>query len=473
MTNKFPIGQSFQRLNDSPLDETVVFDTLAQAQDYAKNNPTAYKGQVVHIKDARTPSEKDEGIFVYEETCYIDLFKNIVPICSFTYEAMGMFFDLIYEILDNPTEDTRNKLDALKEIMYDNYAHDFTEIPTGDYHTQPWHPSNYTENQIAFKMTKPGYGGVYLGNYSTYGDTCKFSLPTMSYSCEDITIKRDNVYEYYKVITLERIPDERDSLKFSNGSFIEKVIHMCDLSKITNASSMFYSCTSLTTIEDINKWNISNVTNMNRMFSWCQSLTQLDLSNWDTSNVTDMSFMFQNCNKLTSLNLNNFDTSNVTNMEYMFYYCKALSSLDVSNFDTKNVTNMDDMFANSKIKTLKADGFCVPHTYQLFSKCKYLTEIDMTTWDTSKVTDMRCMFEDCTSLTTVKGAGLDTSKVINGGMQSMFQNCTALTYLDVSNWTIVSNSYYMFKNCDNLTYDNVIKEECSESSLSYLSNYLS
>jgi surface protein len=171
-----------------------------------------------------------------------------------------------------------------------------------------------------------------------------------------------------------------------------------------------------------------------------------DVSNWDTSNVTEMASMFESC---------------------------TIESLDISNWDTNNVTDMGYMFAKSKIKTLKADGFCVPYTDYLFSGCKYLTEIDMTTWDTSKANSMVSMFEGCTSLTTVKGAGLDTSNVARYGMQNMFYNCTSLTYLDISNWTIVSNSYNMFYNCDNLTYDTVIKEGCSENSLYYLNNYLS
>ena len=125
MIDKFPIGQSFQRLNDCPLDATTVFDTLAQAQDYAKNNPTAYRGQIIHVKDARTDKEIESGTFVYEESCFINSLKDVEPICSFTYEAMGVFFDLMYEILDGPTEETKNKLDTLKEIMYDNYTYGY------------------------------------------------------------------------------------------------------------------------------------------------------------------------------------------------------------------------------------------------------------------------------------------------------------------------------------------------------------
>ena len=84
MANKFPVGQSFQRLTNSPLDATTVFDTLAQAQDYAANNPTAYSGQVIHVKDARTDEEILSDTNIYEESCYIDNNKeNILTLISF------------------------------------------------------------------------------------------------------------------------------------------------------------------------------------------------------------------------------------------------------------------------------------------------------------------------------------------------------------------------------------------------------
>ena len=88
------------------------------------------------------------------------------------------------------------------------------------------------------------------------------------------------------------------------------------------------------------------VTNMSSMFYNCKSLTSLDLSNFDTSQVTNMSYMFYTCKSLTSLDLSNFDTSQVTDMKSMFYICKSLTSLDLSNFDTSKVTNMINMFAD-------------------------------------------------------------------------------------------------------------------------------
>ena len=70
------------------------------------------------------------------------------------------------------------------------------------------------------------------------------------------------------------------------------------------------------------------------------------LKDLDTSNVTNMSSMFNNCRSLTSLDLSSFNTSNVATTEYMFYNCRSLTSLDLSSFDTSKVTSMYWMFAS-------------------------------------------------------------------------------------------------------------------------------
>ena len=415
MAKKFPTNQSFQRLNNMPLDETVVFDNLAQAQNYANNNPTAYRGQVVHVKDARTPSEIDEGVFIYEETCYIDLLKNVKPICSFTYEAMGMFFDLMYEIINNPTEETRAKVDTLKEIMYDNYAYDFNEIPTGDYYTQPWHPANYNEYQICLKMTSRECSDNDIG--SGY-----FSARGAGYRTEDIRFRDDNYNDYYyKVITFNngQLPTK---ISFKNGDCIEKVIHMCDTSKLTDMKEMFYNCKALITIEDANKWNISNVTDMQWMFNGCTALASLDLSGWDTSNVTNMIHMFDNCTALTTIgDVSTWDTSNITDMYAMFLNCQSLTSLNINNWNIENVIDITSMFEN----------------------CKALTTLDLSDWNTSKIGTKNDLYGDqsflvsgifsgCESLVSLNLSNWDLSNIKT--LRYAFQNCKSLTNLDISNW---------------------------------------
>ena len=97
-------------------------------------------------------------------------------------------------------------------------------------------------------------------------------------------------------------------------------------SNVTNMSSMFSNCISLTSL-DLSSFNTSNVTDMCRMFGGCQNLTSLDLSSFNTSNVTDMSYMFSNCISLTSLDLWSFSSNSLTNFGWTFSNCSALQSI--------------------------------------------------------------------------------------------------------------------------------------------------
>ena len=133
MANKFPTRQSFQRLNNIPLDETTVFDTLVQAQDYAKNNHTAYRGQIIHIKDARTEEEIENDISIYEKSCYIDYYNEIKPICNFSQEDIDLFYDIMKDIITGQIENTMEKIDSLKYSIYDSYTYDFNKEPNSDY----------------------------------------------------------------------------------------------------------------------------------------------------------------------------------------------------------------------------------------------------------------------------------------------------------------------------------------------------
>ncbi len=103
----------------------------------------------------------------------------------------------------------------------------------------------------------------------------------------------------------------------------------------TDMSYMFYECTSLQSIPQL---DTSSVTNMSDMFLGCYSLQSIPLL--DTSSVTDMSVMFYECTSLQSIP--QLDTSSVTNMSGMFLGCTSLQSIPL--LDTSNVTNMNGMF---------------------------------------------------------------------------------------------------------------------------------
>ena len=72
MASLLSTGKSFERLNSFPLDASSIQLTLADAIDYATNNPTAYPGQLIYVSDARTQDEIDTSLDIYGKLMYID-----------------------------------------------------------------------------------------------------------------------------------------------------------------------------------------------------------------------------------------------------------------------------------------------------------------------------------------------------------------------------------------------------------------
>ncbi|MFK4957844.1 MucBP domain-containing protein [Lactococcus garvieae] len=163
---------------------------------------------------------------------------------------------------------------------------------------------------------------------------------------------------------------------------IKKIIIDAPLIIKGDASMLFSTLLTVTTIEGLEKLDTSQVTNMSGMFSNLKALTSLDVSHFDTSQVTNMSGMFSNLNTLTSLDVSHFNTSQVTNMSDMFANMEALTSLDVSHFDTSQVTNMSGMFGGY--------GNSIPEYPQPYGAG--LSTLDVSSFDTSKVESIFAMF---------------------------------------------------------------------------------
>ena len=222
-----------------------------------------------------------------------------------------------------------------------------------------------------------------------------------------------------------------------------------------NSGGLFSHLYNLKTIQGLENLDTSQVTDMSSMFYWCQSLTNLDVSHFDTSQVTDMYYMFGHCYSLTNLDLNHFDTSHVTNMSEMFLNCYSLINLDVSHFDTSQVTDMSLMFEGcDNLTSLDVSNFDTSQVNDIsgiFCFCYNLTNLDVSHWDTSQVTDMSTMFLDCQSLTSLDVSHFDTSQVTH--MRGIFSGCKKLTNLDVSHFDIsqVKDMAGMFDDCESLT----------------------
>ena len=207
--------------------------------------------------------------------------------------------------------------------------------------------------------------------------------------------------------------------------------------KVTDMYSMFYNCSSLTSL-DVTHFNTANVTDMSEMFFMCSSLTSLDVTHFNTAKVTDMHSMFYSCSSLTSLDVTHFNTAKVTNMLAMFYSCSALTSLDVTHFNTANVTNMSRMF----------------------SSCSSLTSLDVRNFNTANVMNMNGMFSYSVALTSLYLTNFNTEKVTN--MEDMFSGCKALTTIYASSkfvTTRVTKSSGMFNKCEKLKGEVVWKKD--------------
>ena len=142
--------------------------------------------------------------------------------------------------------------------------------------------------------------------------------------------------------------------------------------KLKNVSRAFLGC-SAKEIRGIEKLLCNNnVTNTSSMFQNCSSLTSLDLSNWDVSRVSTMSGMFQGCSKLTSLDVSNWNVSSVTNMRSMFQGCSSLTNLPISTFGNgEKLVDYNNLYYGcsglTDIPTLKINGPC--KLTRLFSRC--------------------------------------------------------------------------------------------------------
>ena len=247
----------------------------------------------------------------------------------------------------------------------------------------------------------------------------------------------------------------RTAVLFYDCKALKKIdgIEYLNTEQVTDMSSMFGGCSSLTSLNLAN-FNTEQVTDMGSMFGGCSSLTSLNLANFNTSKVKNMSDMFSGCSSLTELNLSNFNTGKVTNMSYMFNKCSSLSEINISNFNTSQVEDMGLMFYNcSSLKKLKLHSFNTEKAENMsamFGGCSSLKELNLSNFNTERVKDMHDMFWACSSLTVLNLANFNTSKVKD--MSDMFSRCKSLTSIDLSNFNTekVRGMYNMFYGCSSL-----------------------
>jgi surface protein len=206
-------------------------------------------------------------------------------------------------------------------------------------------------------------------------------------------------------------------------------------------------CTSITTINNINKWDVANVTYFRSMFRECSNFND-NVGNWNVSNATSIALMFYGnstaapygvFNNGGSDSIKNWDTRNVTDMIYTFGIQPSFNQ-PVGDWNVSSVTDMQQMFNsywNGALGT-SLGTFTNGNSNSI------------ETWNTGNVTNMNGMFSG-QGLFNRNIGGWNMSKVTNTGYMLQSLNFNNGGSSDINNWDVskVTTMSRMFQSAFN------------------------
>lgn len=137
-----------------------------------------------------------------------------------------------------------------------------------------------------------------------------------------------------------------------NSASFSNVIGVPDLRYTNTLNSLFWDCYNLTTVNNLEKWDIGRITDLGVMFYNAIKFDQ-NIGAWDVSNNTNFNFTFGNSgtypdptgvfNNGGSPSIGSWNTSKVTNMSSMFQNDTKFDQ-NIGAWDVSNVTTMTSMF---------------------------------------------------------------------------------------------------------------------------------
>jgi surface protein len=243
--------------------------------------------------------------------------------------------------------------------------------------------------------------------------------------------------------------------KFIGSGYVDKIINLKNWGNIEflDMEDAFDSCINMIiTATDIP--NMSNVTNMNSMFYSCELITSIpNINSWDVSSVQDMEYLFYGCFNLLEVNLSNWNVQNIIGddgFNEMFEFCRSLVSVNMDNWYLKSSEGVGESIFYSDLNSLTTVsmknwrlGPDVEWVDRMFGEsCPVLTTVDMSGWVLENPTGVRMsrVFTGCTLLTNLK---IDIKLRISAKL--MFKDCSSLqSYtgtIDVSNVTDMSEMF--------------------------------
>ena len=114
-----------------------------------------------------------------------------------------------------------------------------------------------------------------------------------------------------------------------------------NLTSVTRMDQMFQTCSSLTTVPNINSWNTSAVQVMTSLFNGAKLFNQ-NIGSWNTSSVISMQNMFAKAESFNQ-NISGWNIAKVTRTSGMFEIATSFNQ-NISGWNTALVTDMNKMF---------------------------------------------------------------------------------------------------------------------------------
>lgn len=215
-------------------------------------------------------------------------------------------------------------------ITASNFPTEIASITTGHLTNEEYQDANDDVDDILENTTVPS-GTLNITEDGDY-DVTNYLTANVNTSNNYFTsnVTAGSMYDVGVVQSIKKLPSRMTVTgtsglnMFYNCFNLLEIPELINSSNITDATSMFVNCRSITTMPLI---DISNVNTATAMFNYCTNL--ISIPQFNTQNLVNMTFMFRGCGKLVTLPVLN--TNKVTSMQNAFQDCVQLSNESLNN----------------------------------------------------------------------------------------------------------------------------------------------
>jgi surface protein len=214
-----------------------------------------------------------------------------------------------------------------------------------------------------------------------------------------------------------------------------------DMAGTTTMSEAFRDCSSLTTVPNMDTWDMSAVTDMSLMFMGATAFNQ-PIGSWNTSSARLMQWMFYNATAFNQA-IGGWNTALVQTTALMFRNASAFNQ-PIGAWNTASITDMSSMFNGASAFNQPIGSWntaAVTNFRFMFAQASAFNQ-SLDNWNTGAVTNMENMFFGASAFNKAIGMWNTGSVTKMGGM---FLNASAFNQ-PIESWNTgaVTQMQYMF-----------------------------